>query len=738
MSIEPTPPTVPLAAAVPTAGIIHGRPVIDDADTLAPRHALALRDVLAIAFYHRRFLFIGLALGLLAGGAAALVSRTQYTADTLLIVLIGREAASPADVPGIGPGSVNIDGLKVLQSEISIIESVDVIERALTVVGPTNVFPELAGPRLFGLRPALPPEQQLARAAELLRRRLFASDSQNSSNNSLFNGSNIMRVQLTLPDRDLAVRTLGALVAAYLDHRRALYGSPGSSFLVAELDKTATQLAGIEAQIQKVRADYHVLDITQDIALAGTRLDTVVARENGLRERQQAVQAELASTSDALRHLPERVFDSRELTNQAPNDEARNTLLKLQLERAHLATQYAPTYPALIELDRKIVAVQGALKAQAQAPGSYTQRDVRNPSADVLVNRVAALRGEDSAIANQLTELGRQFTEAQIRSVQLREADAKLHDLQRQRDVLENVQRQISLREANVRVQDSVTAARNANVNLVQPPSAPFSGIYMGFSYLAAAVFAGVMAGLSGGLIAARLRQVFVVPREAERGLELTELADFPAAAGGFDTPAAHREIGNLASLLIDDTLTHPRARDRGLTVIQVTGTDARAAASLALALSAEFAQRHGLRTLFIDADADASQRKPATAPGTEWALTPNGERVAAVPGGVPGLWLAATGVPALLRSRTRDFDPSLHERCDMVLVSAAGGARDYAVRRFASIADCTVMVVEAERTLAQSAAELRDSLLSAGARLAGFVFTDRKTYIPRLLERWI
>jgi uncharacterized protein involved in exopolysaccharide biosynthesis len=729
---------MPAAASMLAA---EPRQTIDETVERPPaRHGLTPRDLVCIAFYHRRIVVICVLLGLIVGTAAALYTKTQYTADTLLIVLIGRESASPQDVVGIGPGNVNIDGLKVLQSEISIIESVDVIERALMVVGPANVFPEVAGPRLFGLLPARPPEQQLARAAELLRRRLFASDSQNTTTNAQFNGSNIMRVQLTLPDRTMVVRTLGAIVAAYLEHRRELYGSPGSRFLVAELDKTSGQLTGVEAQIERVRAEYHVLDITQDIASAGTRMDAVLARENAARERQQAVQAELASATERRRQTPERVFDSHEATNQAPNDETRNTLLKLQLERAHLATQYAPTYPALIELDRKIAAVNGALKAEANRPGSFTQRDIRNPSADLLTNRITALQGEDSALANQLAELGRQFTEAQARAAQLRQADARLHDLQRQRDMLENVQRQISLREANVRVQDSVTASRNTNINVVQPPSAPFTGSYMGFSYLAAAGFAGLMAGLAAGLVAARLRQVYVVPREAERDLSLTELGDFAESDHGFDTPTAHAEIGNLASLLLDETQSRSRHRGRDLTMIQVSGIDARATVALAHALSTEFAGRHGLRTLFMDADAEGAQRKPGTAAtnSAEWAATPNAGRVAAVPGDVPGLWLAANAAPALLRGRVREFDPSLHERCDIVLVASSGGARDHAVRRLASLADCTVMVVVAEQTPSQPACELRDALIAAGGLIAGFVFIGRKSYIPRRMEQWI
>ncbi len=725
--------TDPEALAPSVALSTTGRP--------GPRlRPMSARDLAAIAFYHRRIVLACVVIGVIIGGLAALATRTQFTASALLIVLIGSDSASPQDVSGVGPGSVNIDGLKVLQSEISIIESVDVIEQALTKMGPATVFPEVAQRRLFGLLPPPPADQQLARAAELLRRDLFAADSQNSGNNSLFNGSNIMRVSLTLPDRTLALHTLDAVVQAYLDHRRTLYGAQGSRFLLAELDRNRADLTTLEAEIAKVRAQYHVLDITQDIASAGARLDSAVARENAARERLQAVRAELAAATGTLRRVPERVFDSRERTNHPNNDDTRNTLLRLQLERAHIASQYASGYPALAELDRKIADVTAVLQAEARRPENFTERDVRNPSSDLLNGRIVTLQGEAQGLASEIEELGRQFDDAQARAAELRAADLQLHDLQRRRDVLENVQRQIALREASVRVQDTVTAARNANVTVVQQADAPYTGRYMGFSYLAGASFAGLMAGLAALLVAARLRRVYVVAREAERDLGLPALAECAGPAPQFTNAGARRELANLASLLVDEAQSAGRFADRGLVVIEVTALEAAPCLGLATALAAEFAQTQGLRTLLIDIDADHPATGASAAPaGTaDWPVTPEGKRVAAMPGAVPGLWLAAHVTPALLAGRFRDFDPGLRQRCDAIVVSAAGGPRHHAVRRMAALADATVMLVVAERTHATPAAELRDAVISAGGSLAGIVVGGLRSTLPPFVERWI
>jgi len=679
-----------------------------------------LRDIILMFLYHRRIALGGLLLGTIIGVGVLLATHTQYTASSLLIVLIGRESASPPDIAGVAPGSVNIDGLKVLQSEITIVESVDVIEHALQVVGPEIVFPEVARRRMLGLLPPLPPEQQMARAAELTRRWLYGSDSQNASNNAMFNGSNIMRVTLTLPDREVAIRMLQAVVDAYLEQRRQIFANPGSTFLNAELTKVDAQLRGIEAALQKVRVDYHVLNIGQDISLAAARQDALLARESGVRERQQAVQAELASANKQLLSQPQRVFESRDLTNQPTNDDTRNTLLKLQLERAHMVQQYAPTWPAVKELDRKINAVEANIRHEASRPGSYVQREVRNPAVDFLRNRIVSLDVESRALASQLAELDRQYNDAQVREAELRDADHKIHDLERQRDVQENVQRQISLRAASVRVADTVTAAHNANVSVVQAPTAPYTGSFMGYSYLVGMIVAGLTAGIAGTLVASRLRRVFVVSREVERALLLPVLGEFATADKLVASPAGRVEIANLAAILMDDPAITRKLALGQPTLLQVTGLEQTATTGLAEALASELAEHQGLRTLFID----------VTAPGTTGATT------GLTPSTLPNLW-TVTVSPLSLQGRSRDLPANLSKAADIVVIACPGSSRDNAVRRLARIADASIMVVVAEKTQSEPARDLRDAVLAAGGRIAGFAFTGRYAVFPGLMQRW-
>ena len=712
-----------LSSVVPASIGGWHEPALEDKEPLQAAgrpNFYRLRDIVSMALYHRRIAIGGVLLGTLIGIGILLSTDRQYTASSLLIVLIGRESASPPDIAGVGPGSLNIDGLKVLQSEITIVESADVIEHALQVIGPDVAFPKVARRRLLGLLPPLPPEEQMARAVELTRRWLYGSDSQNSSNNAMFNGSNIMRVSLTLPDRDVAIRMLSAIIDAYLDQRRQIFASPGSAFLNAELAKVGGQLTDIETALQKVRVDYNVVNVTQDITLAAARQDALLARESGVRERQQAVLAELASANNQLLSQPERVFESRDLTNQATNDDTRNTLLKLQLDRAHLVQQYAPSWPAVKELDRKIAAVEANIRHEATRPGSYVQREVRNPAVDFLRNRLVSLDVERRALESQITELDRQYTEAQARMMELRTADAKIHDLERQRDVQENVQQQISLRAASVRVQDTVTAAHNANVSMVQAPTAPYTGAFMGYSYLVATIVAGLAAGIAATLVASRLRRVYVVSREAERSLGMPVLGEFATATKLAASPAGRVEIANLAAILMDDqNITRKLALGQP-SLLQVTGVDDAATVSFAESLANELAENQGLRTLFIDVTVPGS-------PGGPTGLTPSA---------LPNLWTVSVS-PLSLQGRSRELPVNLSKSADIVVIACPGASRDNAIRRLARIADTSMMVVVAEKTQSEAARDLRDAVMAVGGRMAGFAFTGRTPLIPGFMQRW-
>ena len=695
-------------------------------------NGFVLRDVVTTAFYRWRLVLLMLLVPLLAAVALAFATPVRHTAEGLMVVTLSRESAGTTDISGFGPSILSIDTPKAVQSELEIVASDAVAQAALRRIGPATLYPEVAKRRWFGLLPAIPADEQLERASELMRRDLRAD---------VMTNTNIVRVQFTYRDRRLAISALGALLNAYMDRRRAIFTDTSSSVLTTEVTRYADELRSIEAEISRIKALYGILDVEQNVRLAAARLDTIRQREDALREQREAALAQLASAKSRLDSQPERVFASSEVTNQTPNDDSRNTLLRLQQEREHVAAQYAPGYPALVELDAKIAAAKDAVRQNARS-NFYTNRQTRNPTVDLLTSRVAQSQVEADSLERQLAEIERQRKSAEGYNAGLLGAETRLRDLARRRDALEAVYRQFATREAGAKLNSEARQSRGAAVHLVQQPTAPISGRSMTLSFLLAGLVAGALFAAAAAVLLTWLRRTFVTPAEAERSLFLPALASFPKLGKPFALDRADPAVADLAALLLD------MGADGGaagrMQLVQFVATDdADQRGQLARAVAVELAGAHDRRTLLVDLNGDG--RTQLAELGAQPIPTHQPEDgMVAFGTSVPKLWASlgaqhsALANPHALQLQTERLLAELRQEFDVVLVVGPATIGTYAQRRLTVLVDANVVVVRAERTEAPQARQLRDSILSSGGNLLGLVFTGQRRVVPRAVEHML
>ena len=85
------------------------------------KEAFTVRDLLIVAFYHRRLILFAALLPLLVAIGASLVVKKTFLADGLMMVLVNREVSGNQGVTDSGPAVLSIEGLKSVQSEVEII-----------------------------------------------------------------------------------------------------------------------------------------------------------------------------------------------------------------------------------------------------------------------------------------------------------------------------------------------------------------------------------------------------------------------------------------------------------------------------------------------------------------------------------------------------------------------------------------------------------------------------------------
>lgn len=91
---------------------------------------------------------------------------------------------------------------------------------------------------------------------------------------------------------------------------------------------------------------------------------------------------------------------------------------------------------------------------------------------------------------------------------------------------------------------------------------------------------------------------------------------------------------------------------------------------------------------------------------------------------------------PAL--RRVPEFLTRLRGRFDLVVIAAPPASEAPMGLLLSRFVDANVLVLEAGRTRAPVAAELRDSLQASGGVVIGAVLTRYHSYVPRFLHRWL
>ena len=658
---------------------------------------MKLESFLLTALHYWRWMLLALILPIAAGLVVALLSPPKYAAQSVLAVLVNSETTSSPNLSGFGPSIVSVEMLKVVRAEIEILQSPETIRQALKSVGIGRIFPSLTQGGWFSSAPD--PDKQMDAAIDAFAKSLHADTDTNT---------NLIRVDFASPSREISVLAVDALVNTYLSRRAQLLMADTSHFLSAQVAGYAAQLAKTESDIQQIRAKYSVLDISQEQQISTVRRNALAQSIASVREQLATNAAQLA-TAKALRDgQPGQILNERLAQNTANNDDGANMLARLMQERQHLAANYAPDYPPLLDLDARIAATKLMLQDSSRSAVSTT-REVRNPVLEVLAQRIVTLQLEQSALTEQARQLEQQSQAEAERQADLRQADVQLRELQERRNTLQDVVRQLTTREADNRIAEESGRGRNPGVRVLQTATAPRDGRSLRKLMVAAGA-------VGGGIIATALvvlltvtRRVFLSADEAARFAGLPCLARFTPFGRVVRARLAENDrndvaIGELAAQLIDLAPEH-----HGPGVVLLLGTDAQdQRAAVAQALAVDLQHRLGRPVVVID---------PQTETGTG--------QIALLDANVPQ--------EAILNRLN-----NLRHEVGAAIVIGPVGAEAYPTRRLIGLVDACVLIVGCESSRRDQVVRAARRVSDAAAAMAGFVFTREDSVLMRRLEKWL
>lgn len=682
--------------------------------------SFTLRDFLIFTFFHIRIVLLAALVPVIIGIIASLTVKTEYTASSMLLVIVSRETSTAQDVTNSGPAVLSVEGLKQVESEVQMLESADVIRATIEQIGADRLFPP--GPLSSITNLFRSHDDIMDRDIERFRRQLRAG---------VLADSSVLEVSYSNPNREIAVKTTNALVQNYLSMRRRVFENPTSQILDLEVGRFQRDLGQVDKDIEALKNKIGVIDFQQDAILASNQMDSIVQRMRQVEERDAALTAQLQEAERQLKAMPQSLFDFSEKTDALSGDETGNLLTQLLLERDRLAAQYAPNSVMIRENDKKIATLRQRIKERGATP-YYTDRASRNPSLDYTENLILNLRVEKDSIANQMRELEAQKAASAERLDVLRQAETALIELQRARETLSEGYREYLRRAVAAKIEETAARTRESNVRLVQEAGSDVTKRSLALPLLIAGLFGGVLFGAAAGTIASVLRSIFIVPREAERLLDLPDLVTLDAGAETSVGPKMDQAIGSCATLLLDT-----RVDDKPLRVIHFLCAEPDDTLTwLVHRLAEEFAVQRKMRTLVVDLCSPSPY--PINTGNVEvkggFAITPTP---------VDLLWSAADVETSPLLSvrlpvvEGEEMIEALKAEFDIIIICSRMHGSSIVTRRLCQLADGNVLSVHSERTRKMAALNLRDTVVESGGTLLGLSFLGRQYYLPQWLYKF-
>nr|WP_158240600.1 hypothetical protein [Telmatospirillum siberiense] len=585
--------------------------------------------------------------------------------------------------------------------------------------------------------------------------------------------ANLIEISYADSDPNHAALVLEQLISQYFRQRSGVFMQGRVSFLIAQRDKVREQLDAANAQLIAFQRSHGVVNIDAQInstvALQGLLLQRKLENDNTLIQDSRTLEA-LAKEAKKVPASIELFRDNTEAAHAL--DTMQLSLLQLKSRRADLAARYMAESPFVQQVDQQISDVDGAIGEQNSRLISAV-RTGHNSYYDTVQDRVVRLNSDVAGETARKTTLEQQNKEIAETVQRLISTANQLRRMEIDRDLLVESFKTFSRQVEDARIeQNQMDTSSSTNVRIIQAPFPPTHRSNPPLLFVAAGLVAGILvAGLSV-IVLSSLRETFLSPEEIERSLGL------PVLSAPLSSEPAPTIISKLKESRIGPLLRArgraemppgrhgdgPRKDDYGRMIMAINNSSA-TPSKLVLLLSfrdddglpaivedlVEELERRSTRSVLLlelaagetPRDIAGSEAHRPNASGTEerpivngatdaiFEFTPVARRRIVVGRRRPNV------VMPIGRQATELFD-ALRQNHDYVVIHAPAASHSFIGIETSLLADATILAIRAEATRKPVALMLKTQVQDAGGLIAGIAMTNRHSYIPDFVYRFL
>jgi uncharacterized protein involved in exopolysaccharide biosynthesis len=470
---------------------------------------LTTREVLSILFKERRKLlgaFLGLALGVI--GYSYLLS-PYYDATGRLLVKTGREFQIRSDPSQPVASAPSVTKQEIVNSEIQILTSRDLIAAVVHRVGAGKLYPSRSWSGLGGS----------ATESDDAAIKSFSTDFKVVP----VEQSDVISIAYRNADRDVAIEALNLVVQLYQQKHADMFSDPRYKFLGQQAKQYEDELNAEVKKIADVKSSQSLFDVESQRAKL---LDDRASVNSILQQlKSQAIDAHqrIAFLQGRLKTTPALV--SAGGTTSDVVEQAKDRLLDLQVKGEQLRERFVDSNakPLLDNAQQ-----MGELKNFLSRPDAMKTKtsSTRNAAYDdmaVALNRALA---DAAPIDQQIALRTDEAKNIDTRLQALTEAGSNVDNMERERRELAELAHTYRSRYEEARMSEDLDREKIVSVSVVQQPDAPMKPT--GPTHLPFAI-AGILIGLVGsaGVLVYLLvfRETLITVESVERMLGLPVLA---------------------------------------------------------------------------------------------------------------------------------------------------------------------------------------------------------------------
>ena len=483
-----------------------------------PYQTSSLRDFLTVLFKHKNTILIIFFVVVATVTIGSFLLSPTYEAKSSLLVKFGREYIYRPEVGERGQDMrlVPLNQEEVINSEIQILTSRDLIEKVINTLKVENIYPDLAENPTGRVTPLEAAIQQFEKTLSV----------------EGVKKSNVIQVSFQHEDPRIAAKAVNLLVDFLTEKHLQVYSDPKSSFLEQQLSTYEQSLIESQNQLKDFKQKYRVFSLEEQRTLLlkqRTDLDsTLKTAQNQVKE----LQNRLSSLKNQMQTVSKDVPLYSETERYKIIDDAKTQLLTLQLREQQLLQKYNENTPLVVNVREEITIVQDFIKKQ--------EEDLKGK---VRTGQNIVYQDLEREIIKAQAELSSQEAKSTALQGQIAQLDIEIPNLDLRENELENLKRDVSSNERNyktylekveeARISDDLNRQKMANISVIQTASVPPKPIKPKKALnIVLGIILGAVSGLGLAFFSEYTNQGLSTPESAERHLGLPVLGTIPFKKG--------------------------------------------------------------------------------------------------------------------------------------------------------------------------------------------------------------